>query len=360
MARLDKLAVVPLLHPSQPCCLTPFERHYKSTQEFAHIIDFTAAPAGGGGGEVRGRVRYLASPQCSCYARGHLRALRVTAWTEEGSEDQRPLSINTPFPYHPAGSRTVFGELWFHAGASSVSRQCEHTRHEMVGAVAEIENREGRGDSEVRGDTLHLIARMVDYTGTVRYQTWALGLQIDTDIVAGRCEVPVEVTWHRKDLRDDEERAVMFSLACGPMEAGKWRLTVERAGVERPYLYEVDMLFLDLARGLDALGPAPDVSVTNLLAGMWRVDSAARLPLQDWYQDSRRLAAPFAIGPDSAHRWGQLGHCTRQMVIMVSFSRDDSSLHSRHRRSARGEAGWLAALVHGWVICSGGLVTIGQ
>ena len=170
MSRLDKLAVVPLLHPSQPCCLTPFERHYKSTQEFAHIIDFTAVPAGGGGGEVRARVRYLASPQCSCYARGHLRALRVTAWTEEGSEDQRPLSINTPFPYHPAGSRTVFGELWFHAGASSVSRQCEHTRHEMVGAVAEIENREGRGDSEVRGDTLHLIARMVDYTGTVRYR----------------------------------------------------------------------------------------------------------------------------------------------------------------------------------------------
>ena len=152
----------------------------------------------------------------------------------------------------------------------------------------------------------------------------------------------------------------MFSLACGPMEAGKWRLTVERAGVERPYLYQVDMLFLDLARGLDALGPAPDVSVTNLLAGMWRVDSAARLPLQDWYQDSRRLAAPFAIGPDSVHRWGQLGHCTRQMVIMVSCSRDDRSLHSRHRRSARGEAGWLAALVHGWVICSGGLVTIGQ
>ena len=118
----------------------------------------------------------------------------------------------------------------------------------------------------------------------------------------------MEVTWHRKDLRDDEERAVMFSLACGPMEAGKWRLTVERAGVERPFLYEVDMLFLDLARALDPLGPAPDVSVTNLLAGMWRVDTAARLPLQDWYQDSRRLAAPFAIGPDSVHRWRQLIH----------------------------------------------------
>ena len=99
---LDRLHVVPVLQPTQPCCHMPFERHYKSSQEFNHILDFTAMP-GGGGQSVRARARYMLSPQCRCYSRGHLRAFRVTAWTEDGSEDQRPLSINTPFPYHPAG-----------------------------------------------------------------------------------------------------------------------------------------------------------------------------------------------------------------------------------------------------------------
>lgn len=99
---LDRLHVVPVLQPTQPCCHMPFERHYKSTQEFDHILDFTAVPEGRGEG-VRARARYRLSPQCRCYSRGHLRAFRVTAWTEDGSEDQRPLSINTPFPYHPAG-----------------------------------------------------------------------------------------------------------------------------------------------------------------------------------------------------------------------------------------------------------------
>ena len=29
---LNKLRVVPLLHPSQPCCFYAFEKHYKSIQ----------------------------------------------------------------------------------------------------------------------------------------------------------------------------------------------------------------------------------------------------------------------------------------------------------------------------------------
>ena len=101
--RLNKLHIVPVLHPTQPCCLMPFERHYKSTQEFAHIVDFTALSSDQDDQGVNIRARYMTSPQCNCYPRGHLRALRVTAWTEDGSDDKRPLSINTPFPYHPAG-----------------------------------------------------------------------------------------------------------------------------------------------------------------------------------------------------------------------------------------------------------------
>ena len=80
---LDRLHVVPVLQPSQPCCHLPFERHYKSSQEFDYILDWSAVT---GGESVRGRARYRLSPQCRCYSRGHLRAFRVTAWTEEGSE----------------------------------------------------------------------------------------------------------------------------------------------------------------------------------------------------------------------------------------------------------------------------------
>ena len=110
--KLDKLYVVPVLQPSQPCCFLPFERHYKSTQEFAHIIDFTASPPGREETEgIKIRARYNINPQCRCYPRGHLRAVRVTAWTEDGSEDKRALSINTPFPYHPAGKSSFLHDI---------------------------------------------------------------------------------------------------------------------------------------------------------------------------------------------------------------------------------------------------------
>ena len=98
--KLDNLKIVPLLQSTQPCCQLPFERHYKSTQEFSHILDFTATPSHQDRG-LMVRARYNIMPQCNCYSRGHLRAVRVTAWSEDGSDDQKPLSINTPFPYHP-------------------------------------------------------------------------------------------------------------------------------------------------------------------------------------------------------------------------------------------------------------------
>ena len=54
--------------------------------------------------------------------------------------DKRALSINTPFPYHPAGSSALFAELWFHAG--NVSLECAEQQQQMVGAVAEVSNQE--------------------------------------------------------------------------------------------------------------------------------------------------------------------------------------------------------------------------
>ena len=73
------------------------------------------------------------------------------------------------------------------------------------------------------------------------------------------------MTWNKNELRDDVEKAAMFSLSCGNIEAGKWRLTVEVANVEDPYIYEVDMLFLDLQEDMTNLGTEPDLNTINLL-----------------------------------------------------------------------------------------------
>ena len=149
--------------------------------------------------------------------------------------------------------------------------------------------------------------------------------------------MPVEVTWHKKDLRDDVERAVMFSLTCGPMEAGKWRMTVQRAGVENPFTYEVDMLFMDLGDGLDSLGSNPDLGHVDLLQGMWAMDSVTTLPLPDFYDDHKRSAAPFYSGNQN------LGKST------------DNDHHHRHKRQVKSSR---RGFLYQWVICSGGLVTV--
>ena len=147
--------------------------------------------------------------------------------------------------------------------------------------------------------------------------------------------MPVEVTWNKKDLRDDVERAVMFSLTCGPMEAGKWRMTVQKDGAENPFTYEVDMLFLDLGDSLESLGPNPDLGQIDLLQGMWSVDSVTTLPLPDFYNDHKRFATPFKIESENTHQ--------------------SSDNHYRHKRQTKyTRRGFL----YHWVICSGGLVTV--
>ena len=145
------------------------------------------------------------------------------------------------------------------------------------------------------------------------------------------------MTWNKKELRDDVEKATMFSLQCGHIEAGKWRLTVEVADVDNPYIYELDMLFLDLDQDLNQLGSTPDLNNINLLSGMWSMDTIARLPLQDFYQDQKRVAAPF-----QSHKHKPMkGHSEKH-----------------HHKDGRKRKGILHKLFHKWIICSGGLVTL--
>ena len=323
--RLKKLHIFPLLHSSQPCCQIPFERHYKSTQEFSYVLDFTAASSSQ---VVEVRAKYNIQPQCFCYPRGHLRALRVTGWAEEGSEDKKALSINTPFPFHPAGSRSVFAEMWFHTAENSLSRECQQASREMEGEVAVVENIGRNEANEVVGDTLYMVAKLVDPQGSVR------------------CEQNVEVTWNKKEVRDEVERALLFTMSCGAMEAGHWKLTVEKETAEKPYVYEVDLLFLHLDGEMSSLGAEPDMSQVDLLQGAWTVDSVAQLPLPDFYNDRARAGQSFPPelmfdnNQNNSHHQKNLHH------------------HRQKRHSKHGARSHSLQILNHWVICSGGLVTI--
>ena len=51
-----------------------------------------AGPQHGEGGTSL-RAKYSLAPQCLCYSRGHLRALRVTGWTEEVMSDGSEIQL---------------------------------------------------------------------------------------------------------------------------------------------------------------------------------------------------------------------------------------------------------------------------
>jgi hypothetical protein len=302
---LTSLRILPVLHPTQPCCSLPFQRHYKSAQEFSYLLDFTASVAGRAAVPVR--AKYLQQPQCLCYPAGHLRALRVTGWTEEGSQEKKALSINTPFPFHPAGAKAVFAELWFHTGNASVSPGCRATGAAMEGRHAATVDNLGRDEKgEVRGDTLVLLADLLDPAGAVR------------------CSERLEVAWSRKDgVREGEERAAFLQLNCGPLEAGLWQLRVWKDGVDRPFVYTAPLLFLPVG---EELRPEP-LGDADLLQGMWSLQAVAPLPLPDLYRDQARLLLPFR----PAGR-GRPEGTTREPAILAGNFSD-------------------------WLICSGGLVS---
>ena len=309
---LSKLRVVPVLHPTQPCCSMPFDRHYKSIQEFSYVLDFSATVAGHLSTPVR--AKYLHVPQCYCYPSGHLRALRVTGWTEEGSDEKKALSINTPFPFHPAGSKSVFAELWFHTGNSSTSPDCLATKATMEDWDAATVDNLGKDEKgDVRGDTLVLVAVLLDPQGKTR------------------CDHRLEVPWTKADgVREEGERAAFLTMACGPMDPGLWHLEIRKEGVARPYVYRVPMLFLPQGEELDrTAGFEPVLKDLDLLQGMWSIDTVAALPLDDLYHDQSRLLQPFRPSPAK----------------------------QRHRGAAR-ESRDLTASLRDWMVCSGGLVAL--
>ncbi|XP_050688758.1 uncharacterized protein LOC126981531 isoform X2 [Eriocheir sinensis] len=121
---LLSLRVLPLLHPTNPCCALPFERSFKSTQEFVFWLDFTLVDAEGlRAGAARAAVGQL--PPFDCYPDGHMRALRATTWSEDPHASRRsPLSTNMPLPFAAPGADAVHVELWFHVGPRSLPPAC--------------------------------------------------------------------------------------------------------------------------------------------------------------------------------------------------------------------------------------------
>ena len=279
-------------------------------QEFSYVVDFTATLPGSA--PVSVRAKYLLSPQCFCYARGHLRALRVTGWTEEGSEEKKAHSINTPFPFHPAGGKTVFAELWLHTGEKSISPACKASMSGMDDwDPIEVNNlgKDEKGDAT--GDTLVVLAELIDPQGEVR------------------CSQKLEVPWSKKDgVRDGEERAAFLSMTCGPLEPGLWHLQLHKDGARKPFLYRVPMLFLPIGEELDRAGPQPTLEEADFLQGVWRVDTVAQLPLDDLYHDQSRLLKHFK--PKEGHHRG--------------------------KRSIR-EPSMVTGNFSDWLVCSGGLVS---
>ena len=77
------------------------------------------------------------------------------------------MRMNTNFI--DKGSKTVFGEMWFHAGPKSVDNKCRQNEHQMVGTVAEIQNMVEDNNAEVRGDTLVMLAKLWDNDGNIRF-----------------------------------------------------------------------------------------------------------------------------------------------------------------------------------------------
>ena len=274
------------------------------------MLDFTATMPGAD--PVSVRAKYMHNPQCFCYARGHLRALRVTGWTEEGSEEKKAHSINTPFPFHPAGGKAVFAELWLHTGEKSVNPACKASGSGMdEWDPIEVDNLGKDDKGEVTGDTLVVLAELIDPHGEVR------------------CTQKLEVPWSKKDgVREGEERAAFLTMACGPLEPGVWHLHLQKEGVARPFVYRVPMLFLPLGEELDRAGPQPTLEEADFLQGVWTIDTVAKLPLEDLYHDQSRLLKHFR--PKAGHK--------------------------RDKRSIR-EPSILAGNFSDWLVCSGGLVS---
>ncbi len=104
--------IVPKLQPTQTCCQKPFDKGYRSVQEYDYVLDFEHHQD-----ETHESRQYRAKFSFQrpfrCYNSGHLRAARVTAWTYVAYDGKSyPTSLNYPFPHFPANAEAVYLELW--------------------------------------------------------------------------------------------------------------------------------------------------------------------------------------------------------------------------------------------------------
>ncbi|XP_042243134.1 uncharacterized protein LOC121880139 isoform X2 [Homarus americanus] len=269
--------VLPRLHLVNPCCSLPFDRSFKSTQEFVFWLDFTINDEGG---SPVGGARALVSqrPMCDCYPDGHLRALRVTTWPEDPNTPKRILSdgsksaltTNVPLPYAMPGADTVYVELWFHVGQRSISQDCR-SRIRPPGTPMEFPNMEME---EVTADDLHVVVQLIDPQGNVR------------------CEERKTDHWDKSHVHPnrDFERVEMpsfFTLSCGVMETGPWTLRVYQDGVKGARHYEMPVVVLPGPHDLP-LDPRQQEQV-DLLQGLWTVEQVMLLPATDYYGDLPKL-----------------------------------------------------------------------
>ena len=83
---LLKWQIIPKLQPTDACCSQPFDRNFRSVQEYFHVLDFEAH------GERQSReyrAKFSFVRPFQCFGSGHLRAARITARTYIASDGKR-------------------------------------------------------------------------------------------------------------------------------------------------------------------------------------------------------------------------------------------------------------------------------
>ncbi|XP_047493645.1 uncharacterized protein LOC125042200 isoform X1 [Penaeus chinensis] len=293
--------VLPRLHLTNPCCSLPFERSFKSTQEFVFWVDFnismTSSPrpqSDETGSSVAGARALVAQRAvCDCYPDGHLRALRVTTWPEDPTSPRRilyggrrsALTTNVPLPFVMPGADTVYVELWFHVGPRSLSEDCKR-KIRPTGRPMEFGN---MNVQETKADPLDIVVQVIDPNGNVR------------------CEERKTDHWdlqHVHPNRDFErvEMPSFFTVLCGTMEPGKWTLRVFQDGVQDARHYELPLVVLPSSADLPS---DPDVlQRIDLLQDLWTIEKVTLLPLSDYYGDSPRLPLRDSKRPTLSPRDG--------------------------------------------------------
>ncbi|KAK8381700.1 hypothetical protein O3P69_015028 [Scylla paramamosain] len=328
---LLSLRVLPVLHLTNPCCSLPFQRSFKSTQEFVVWLDFTFVDAEGwvAGGA---RAAMWQQPPFDCYPDGHLRALRVTTWKDEVRRTQ--LSVNMPLPFAAPGADSVHVELWFHVGPRSLSPSC----------LAE----EGRLASHP-GTPMHFPDLKVE-------EVTAQPLEI----VVQLCEERRKETWEESRVHPnaDGERvelASFFTLSCGLMESGSWTVRVFQSGLETPKRYELTVVVLPGFWGTQE--PTPD-----LLMSLWRVGEVALLPLPDGGEKAREEKEEKNEGKEKEKSHEDEEDGEEEVTQEGRKKVEEQHQHSIHERSA----GVITSdpvqreqifRLDEWLVCGGGLLT---